>query len=624
MSNIAKATWTEAHVIDAKSEEKKVRTRHILANSGKIMESGEIRPVDQLYVMGRDAKLIKIASLNKDPKKQTEKYDVKAQADHGEYDAVSGELIPTIEKCFGDCRVWLEDDGLHALMRFANNDPLADHCYAISDEASYSTGIDIYKDGYYGGENEIDGPVAILREISMVLTGNDPRAMTIDQKPSTAEAQRGAVEGYGKNNRKEKVEMPEPKKDNLTPDESVALKEKVMQVIDDFTTKAPEAETEPTEDTKDEAAEAPETKAEAEEKAEEPVAKEQKEEPKEEEKDILHMPVVAVKDSAVKQEFKETDALSNKNKVVDALKASKGRFDARFNDGITGLADPCGVAKAFDDALEKSKGLISHFTHINAKQFTQNLVNGTGDASRAGGHKKGDTKSDQVLTNATRDILVKMVYKKLDFDALEVYENPEIINFRAKELVNGIISEIERAAISGDGRSAGTPDRRMYDGTRGFRSIAKDAADKASDAFSGLVVDTYEKPTTESFYQAVQEGVGKLDAEGAVILVTKKANITALKKAQKTDGSPMLNGATPAEYLGVDYIYTPRWMDDDETYEAYLFVDGCYAWIGESEIQSRPDFDVNTNKDVLLDETPRGGALIKAHSGVAISFAPGK
>ena len=602
-----------AKLVDKKSETKH-RSRHILANSGDIMESGEIRPIDHLYVMGRDGKLIKVSDLDKNPEKQKEKYSVKAQADHGDYDAQTGELIPTVEKCFGSCKVWIEDNGLNAQMNFANNDALADHCWAISEDASYSTGIDLYEDGYYGADNNIDGTVAILREISMVLTGNDPRARTIDQKPTDTKAQRSDEGGFGKNiTNKETTFMSKAKKDNLTPDEAVALKEKLLNVIEDFTTEAPESETEPTMDAKDEA---PKAEAEAEVKEEKVELKKEVKE----EKDILHMPKVELAD-AVKQEFKADTASANKNKLTDAIKQSKGRFDARFNDGISGLADPCGVAKAFDDALEKSDGIIKHFAHINAKQFTQNLLNGTGDLSRAGGHKKGENKKDQVLTNATRNILVKMVYKRLDFDALELYENPELMQFRAKELVESIITEIERACISGDGREAGSPDRRMFDGTRGFRSIAKDATDKGSDNFSALVVDTYQKPSEESFYGAIQEALGKIYAEGKTVLVTKRANIVNIKKAEKTDGSPLLAGSSIENFLGVDYVYAPKWMDEDATNEAYLFVDGAYATIGDSRITTRADFDVNTNKDVLLDETPRGGALIKAHSAVAISFA---
>ena len=126
---------------DAKSSEER-RFRNILANSGQIMESGEIRDLENLYVMGRDGKPIAIKALNTNPDKQTEEYTVKAQADHGTI--IDGELVDTIEKQFGSCKVWIEGDGLHARMYFANNDSLADHAWAISEDASYSTGIDWY------------------------------------------------------------------------------------------------------------------------------------------------------------------------------------------------------------------------------------------------------------------------------------------------------------------------------------------------------------------------------------------------------------------------------------------------------------------------------------------------
>ena len=115
-------TITAQFVADAKSGAKQRRFRNILANSGQVMESGEVRDIANLYVMGYDGELYRIADLNKDPEAQTERYSVKAQADHGEI--VDGEIVPTIEKQFGSCRVWLEEDGLHARMYFADSDPL--------------------------------------------------------------------------------------------------------------------------------------------------------------------------------------------------------------------------------------------------------------------------------------------------------------------------------------------------------------------------------------------------------------------------------------------------------------------------------------------------------------------
>ena len=222
------------------------RFRNILANSGLVMESGEKRPLNDLYVMDYDGKLIRVADLNPDPDKQTENYSVKAQADHGEI--VEGILVPTIEKQFGNCKVLLEDDGLHARMYFANNDQLADHAWAISEGASYSIGFDWFEDGYFGTGYEIDQPIGILREISMVLTGNDPRAKTIDQLPTNSQGQGAEDGGIGNQQAtNQEIEM----KDQLTPDENAAIKRELAEVVDQFTTDAPESATEPTADKKD-------------------------------------------------------------------------------------------------------------------------------------------------------------------------------------------------------------------------------------------------------------------------------------------------------------------------------------------------------------------------------------
>ena len=239
---------------DAKSSEER-RFRNILANSGQIMESGEIRDLDNLYVMGRDGKPIAIKALNTNPDKQTEEYTVKAQADHGEIK--DGELVDTIEKQFGSCKVWLEEDGLHARMYFANDDRLADHAFAISEDASYSTGIDWYPDGYYGVGLNIEEPIGILREISMVLTGNDPRAKTIDHKDVEATRAKGSevveTEDGEKTNENGESEMTKTQ-DELTPKENTVMKqklaedlvEKVAEVVDEFTTDVPESEVQPT------------------------------------------------------------------------------------------------------------------------------------------------------------------------------------------------------------------------------------------------------------------------------------------------------------------------------------------------------------------------------------------
>ena len=610
------------------------RFRNILANSGEIMESGEVRDLDQLYVMDFDGKLIKISDLNSDPEKQTEKYAVKAQADHGEI--VDGEIVPTIEKQFGSCRVWLADDGLHARMYFADNDRLADHAWAISEDASYSIGIDWFPEGYYGTGYEIEHPIGILREISMVLTGNDPRAKTIDHKPTEAQVQGDAEEGSGTKQQLTNGESTMSKQlDELTPDERKALGARLAEVLNEFTADVPEDETEPTADDAPEAPEAEEAPAEPveAEEAEAEAEKEEKEEKEEvETKDTLNSPVVVIKDAAPKETvIKSTDWLHSEaghRAFADTLKKA-GRFGASFDnmwrneaskhmslDGITGLPNPAPVEEYFADALKKSDGIISHFQFINAKSFRIHMLDVAAEGNgRAAGHKKGETKQNQDLADATRDLLVKMVYKRLDLDATELYENPWLIDFRSRELANAIIVEIERAAIIGDGRSAGTPDLRMFDGTRGFYSVLADAT-----AQSGIGTRLASSVSTSgNLYDGVIAGRGTIKTEGGQYLVAKASAITGMLQEKTANGYLVAPGARIEDILGVERVYTPAWMDN-ATVDALLIVNNAYKHGGEQGIRVRPDFDTATNTDILLDETPRFGSLGDYKSAVAITL----
>lgn len=640
---------------DAKSSEER-RFRNILANSGQIMESGEIRDLDNLYVMGRDGKPIAIKSLNRNPDKQTEEYTVKAQADHGEIK--DGELVDTIEKQFGSCKVWLEEDGLHARMFFANNDKLADHAWAISEDASYSTGIDWYPDGYFGVGLEINEPIGILREISMVLTGNDPRAKTIDHKEAEAERAKGsetveAEDGTKDNKLIGETAMAETKKDELTPDENAAMKreiveevvEQISETINKFTTKAPESETEPTavpeKESKDaeEAAEeekkeeAEETKA-AEEKKEESKddAEEAQAEAEETTDSVVHNKVNTIKDRAVKQEttvaLKDAKAASKEARhaaIKDALKASNFKFDKSFKDAITGLGAPLNITNMFTEAMENNDGILNYVQHIsgqNGRGLRNNVLAGTADyGNEAQGHKKGDTKVDEAITNTIRVVYNKMIYKKLSLDAMEVYENPELLEFRARELVDQILLSIERAIFIGDGRTApseGEADLRMFDASTntGIYPIAADCA--AESGYGTLVASSYTVADGGNLYDGVVGAREFIRTEGEQILVVKPEVLTAAFQAKVGNRYLIEPGATAEDIFRVARVFSPMWMQyapDD----AYLLVRNGYTTTGERNPNVHPFFDVNTNSNILLNEMPVGGSLTKYKSAVAIN-----
>ena len=622
---------------DAKSSEER-RFRNILANSGQIMESGEIRDLDNLYVMGRDGKPIAIKTLNTNPDKQTEEYTVKAQADHGEIK--DGELVDTIEKQFGSCKVWLEEDGLHARMYFANDDRLADHAFAISEDASYSTGIDWYPDGYYGVGLNIEEPIGILREISMVLTGNDPRAKTIDHKDVEATRAKGSevveTEDGEKTNENGESEMTKTQ-DELTPKENTVMKqklaedlvEKVAEVVDEFTTDVPESEVQPTARENESVAEESKDSEETPEVAE-PA-------PAETHDSVVHNININFRDRAVKNETpvvsKDVKAEAKKARyaaIRDALKASNFKFDQKFNsvleskDAVTGLGAPLNITNMFTEAMEHNDGILSYIYHIsgtNGRGLRNNALAGTADyGNEAAGFKKGDTKQDEAIVNTIRVAYDKMIYKKLSLDAMEIYENPELLEFRSRELLDQILLSIERAIFIGDGRTApagSNPDLRMFDSTTntGLFPIAADCA--AQSGYGTLVASTYTVKANDNLYDGVVGARQWIRSEGDQILVVKPTVLTAAFQAKVGNRYLIEPGATAEDIFRVARVFAPMWMEyaDDD---AYLLVRNGYTTTGERNPRVYPFFDVSTNQNILLNEMPIGGTLTKYKSAAAI------
>ena len=635
---------------DAKSSEER-RFRNILANSGQIMESGEVRDLANLYVMGRDGKLIAIKALNTNPDKQSEEYTVKAQADHGQI--VDGELVDTIEKQFGSCKVWIEEDGLHARMYFANEDKLADHAWAISEDASYSTGIDWYQDGYYGAGQEIDEPIGILREISMVLTGNDPRAKTIDHKEAEAVRAKGseAVEAEDGKENSNKGEDMVKSNDELTPNENEVMKRKlaeelvgkVAEVVDEFTTGAPESETEPTAtDEKDEVKEVEEETKDTEETAEsteDAKVEEETAEPAESKDTVVHNINIYTRDKVVKNETpvvsKDTKAEAKNlraNAIRDALKASNFKFDQKFEtvfadktkDAISGLGTPLNITNMFTEAMEHNDGILSYIFHIggaNGRGLRNNALAGTADyGNEAQGHKKGDTKVDETINNTIRVAYDKMIYKKLAIDAMEIYENPELIEFRSRELLDQILLSIERAIFIGDGRQAPVgeaADLRMFDASTntGLFPIASDCA--AESGYGSLVASTYTVNQGDNLYDGVVGARQWIRSEGDQILVVKPSVLTGAFQAKVGNRYLIEPGATAEDIFRVARVFSPMWMEYADE-DAFLLVKNGYTTTGERNPRVYPFFDVSNNQNILLNEMPIAGTLTKYKSAAAI------
>ena len=478
----------------------------------------------------------------------------------------------------------------------------------------------------------------------MVLTGNDPRAKTIDHKEADASGAKGsddAVAEDGKeNNNSGETQMSETK-DELTPKENVAMKqklaedlvEKAVEVIDEFTTDVPESEVQPT--ARDEKADEEAPKAEE----EKDVKPEEKPEEKTEAKDTVahNININITRDRKVKNETavvtKDVKAEAKKarfNAIRDALKASNFKFDEKFNaalktaDAITGLGTPLNITNMFTEAMEHNDGILSYIYHIggtNGRGLRNNALAGTAEyGNEAQGFKKGDTKVDEAITNTIRVAYDKMIYKKLSLDAMEIYENPELIEFRSRELLDQILLSIERAIFIGDGRTAPSgddADLRMFDAATntGLFPIADDCA--AQSGYGTLVASSYTVKANANLYDGVVGARQWVRSEGEQILVVKPSVLTAAFQAKVGNRYLIEPGATAEDIFRVARVFMPMWMEyaDDD---AYLLVRNGYTTTGERNPRVYPFFDVSTNQNILLNEMPIGGTLTKYKSAVAI------
>lgn len=613
-------------VLDAKITTK--RYRNILANSGELMESGEKRDVRNLYVMGTDGKLYKIADLATDPDKQTEEYTVQAQADHGE--VIEGMLVPSIEKQFGSCKVWLEEDGLHARMYFAEGDPLADHAYAISEHASYSIGMDWYPDGYFGTGYEITEPIGILREISMVLTGNDPRAKTIDSINADAEAQGSASDSDGvANNIKEEKSM--KKVDELTPDERKAMEAEIAGVIEKFTTDAPEDETESTAvDTKDAEGEA-EAPAE---KAEEP----KDEEVKEEKTDALTQNVIVIKDkNTIKQEkvmTKTTDAYLKTDKAVAAwgkalldCAGDKTKFEDAFRkqakaDGVD-LGEnvslvPEAVINAVTEQIEDEDRIFNHVFHTGLNFEVAGTATSEGAAL---GHVRGKTKKEEEIEIAKRVLVPADLYKliKLDHSMVKInggISSSAIVRYVLREMPRKLFDAIDQAILVG-----GITTDSDESGETEFTALLPIIADIA-DA-QGVYGSEYTAEAGDTARAVISKAAGRVVSGYDRTLITTEDALTDLENS--------LNGSFPVFPNGIDKndpringirrIITPRWLTAEMLgdYTGGIVVDlPSYHTVGDDSAERLTDYDIDTNKYVWEILACIGGGLVNKGAAVGI------
>ena len=281
------------------------------------------------------------------------------------------------------------------------------------------------------------------------------------------------------------------------------------------------------------------------------------------------------------------------------------------------------LTNMFTEAMEHNDGILNYIYHIggtNGRGLRNNALAGSADyGNEAAGHVKGDTKQEEAITDTIRIAYDKMVYKKLSLDAMEIYNNPELLDFRARELFDQILLSIERAIFIGDGRSSGTPDLRMFDSSTGTGLYPISADCAAQSGYGTLVASTYTANAGDNLYDAIVGARQWIRSEGEQILVVKPSVLTAAFQAKVYNRYLIEPGATAEDIFRVARVFSPLWMEYDSTNDAYLLVRNGYTTTGERSPRVYPFFDVTTNSNILLNEMPIGGTLTKYKSAAAIA-----
>lgn len=310
-----------------------------------------------------------------------------------------------------------------------------------------------------------------------------------------------------------------------------------------------------------------------------------------------------------------------KNIVLKNHRGSNEQIMREWNEnlkskGVTGDAImPSQIENIFFKAWVDNPGILATFRTVGVKSAA---VYAIGTSDTANGHKKGDAKADQSLTNVRRDLKGLGIYKKLPIDLQDLYddETGELLAFRVEELAARVANAIAVGALIGQG----TGDKATLQGTRGLYPMLSDI--NATSGYGSNVATKVTGETGEGSYELAVRAVGAVKDEknAGKILVVPTGFTTELKLAKGSDGHLMFPaGSNFANLLDVKQIFEIDELVGKDV-KAIAYANQSYVLIGEPTATVRTDFDTNKNQDVMLTERYVGGSA-QGYKTVAGAFA---
>ena len=557
-----------------------------LANSGNVMASGEQVELDSMTVRDPDTKEL---VLVKDLKESDRKNFVPLMANH------SRDVFDKVGQVNG---LWLSDKGLMARAKIAHTDKGDQILTLAHDDMLDTFSVTVQFDDAGGTALIKDSQ---LLEISVVWLGNDE-----------------TTELESVNSRKE-PEMAKKISENMTGKEADDLLARLDEIKEAVGAMREDSDEETTQEGEPENVSVNEAETTETPKVEQPAVAENARRVSVNRRVSQNVSVqsngkVYLDSKQALADFSRS-IVNNHRRGADAVMADFARTTRKY--GLNGDVLPTAIQQIFFKTWTDSDSILSTFRNANTRQldlyaFTDGSDNGEG--IRAKGHKKGEVKQDQDVDIISRTVRVKGIYKKLPIDLQDLIDDTtgELTRFRAEELAGRVANEIALGAILGDGRSTGSPDLRVFDGTRGLYSMAADikaSATPTTNKFQAAVATELTAETGESLWESCVRALGAIRTAGRKVLILPFGAVTQILLAKNTSGTPLFYPGT-----GIDQIFpNTRVFEMDEMvgadYLAIAYAEGAYTLIGEPNARVYTDFDITTNRDVMEVVRYVGGSL---------------
>lgn len=350
----------------------------------------------------------------------------------------------------------------------------------------------------------------------------------------------------------------------------------------------------------------------------------------EDQKIIAQSQVVTPENQAKVEQVKPTNYLETPQALEDFAKVladNAGRTPTEVKDawknrtvqmGISNpeVLLPPAVIQVIEDAFKEGGEIWNAVNKTGLDVFTWARDTEEDEDARARGYNRSveDEKAEEVITLTTRTIRPQFIYKYLTLPREVVKQQRStgaLLRYVMGELPRRIVREVERAIVTGDGRTDATAYK-----ISSFVSLKADAADGAT-AFA----QTYTPTAGMNNYEAVLRGMALVKAEGSRMLVAKSTFLTdTLLQTNANGGYLFAPGTNLGTALNIGSVVTPDWMDAD-TNDAYIFVPEQYRTVGDNTIEAFTNFALKTNTNEYLQEIYAGGGLTAMNSAVAIAPA---